>query len=107
MPNREDEVAFYDALADNESAREVMQDDTLRLIARELTDRIKSKASLEVYDLLGRRIAKIIDGELDAGQYTIIWDGKDSNGDAVSSGIYFYRLTTEFGVKQAKMTLLK
>ena len=43
----EDEVAFYDALADNESAREVLQDDTLRLIARELADRIKEKASLD------------------------------------------------------------
>ncbi|MFH1304125.1 MAG: type I restriction endonuclease subunit R [Planctomycetota bacterium] len=43
----EDEVAFYDALADNASAREVIQDDTLRLIARELADRIKSKASLD------------------------------------------------------------
>ena len=43
----EDEVAFYDALADNESAREVIQDDTLRLIARELSDRIKAKASLD------------------------------------------------------------
>lgn len=43
----EDEVAFYDALADNESARDVMQDDTLKLIARELADRIKSKVSLD------------------------------------------------------------
>jgi type I restriction enzyme R subunit len=43
----EDEVAFYDALADNESARDVMQDDTLKLIARELADRIKAKASLD------------------------------------------------------------
>ena len=34
----ESEVAFYDALADNGSAREVMQDDTLKLIARELAD---------------------------------------------------------------------
>lgn len=41
------EVAFYDALADNDSARKVMQDGTLRLIARELADRIKSKASLD------------------------------------------------------------
>ncbi len=43
----EEEVAFYDALADNASAREVMQDDTLKLIARELADRIKAKASLD------------------------------------------------------------
>ena len=39
--------SFYDALADNASAREVMQDDTLKLIARELADRIKAKASLD------------------------------------------------------------
>jgi type I restriction enzyme R subunit len=43
----EEEVAFYDALADNESAREVIQDDTLKVIARELADRIKKKATLD------------------------------------------------------------
>lgn len=43
----EEEVAFYDALADNASAREVMQDDTLKLIARKLADRIKAKVSLD------------------------------------------------------------
>ena len=43
----EDEVAFYDALADNASAREVLQDETLQMIARELSDRIKAKASLD------------------------------------------------------------
>jgi len=43
----EEEVAFYDALADNESARDVMQDDTLKLIARDLADLIKGKASLD------------------------------------------------------------
>jgi type I restriction enzyme R subunit len=43
----EEEVAFYDALADNHSAREVMQDATLKMIARELADRIKAKASLD------------------------------------------------------------
>ena len=40
-------MAFYDALADNESAREVIQDQTLKLIARELSERIKAKASLD------------------------------------------------------------
>jgi len=43
----EAEFAFYDALADNESAREVLQDERLKLIARELSDRIKAKASLD------------------------------------------------------------
>jgi type I restriction enzyme R subunit len=43
----EQEVAFYQALADNESAKDVMQDDTLKLIARELAESIKRKASLD------------------------------------------------------------
>ena len=42
-----DEYAFYSALADNASAREVLQDDMLKGIARELADRIKAKASLD------------------------------------------------------------
>jgi type I restriction enzyme R subunit len=43
----EEEVAFYQALAYNESAKEVMQDDTLKLIARELAESIERKASLD------------------------------------------------------------
>ncbi len=43
----EDEVAFYQALADNKSAREVIKDDTLKNIARELSESIKKKASLD------------------------------------------------------------
>lgn len=43
----EDEVAFYQALADNASAKEVMKDDTLKLIARELAENIKRKTTLD------------------------------------------------------------
>jgi type I restriction enzyme R subunit len=43
----EDEVAFYQALSDNESAREVLNDHTLRRIARELAESIKRKATLD------------------------------------------------------------
>ncbi len=42
-----EEVAFYDALADNESAREAMQSDTLRLMARELTEMVKNMPKLD------------------------------------------------------------
>jgi len=44
---REEELAFYDALADNASAREVLQDETLEQIARELAVRIRDKVSLD------------------------------------------------------------
>jgi type I restriction enzyme R subunit len=42
-----EEVAFYDALAENESAREAMQSDTLRLMARELTEMVKNMPKLD------------------------------------------------------------
>lgn len=42
-----EEVAFYDALAENESAREAMQSDTLRLMARELTEMVKTMPKLD------------------------------------------------------------
>jgi len=43
----DDEVAFYDALADNESAREVMGDDTLRMLAHELVERVKQSVTID------------------------------------------------------------
>ncbi len=67
----------------------------------------KSNVRLEVFDLLGRRIKALADKSLEAGSYNFVWDGKDESDQQVSSGIYFYRLTTDFGVRQEKMTLLK
>jgi type I restriction enzyme R subunit len=43
----EKEIAFYQALADSASAKSVMQDDTLKQIARELAESIKRKATLD------------------------------------------------------------
>lgn len=42
-----EETAFYDALAENKSAREAMQNDTLRLMARELTEMVKNMPKLD------------------------------------------------------------
>ena len=43
----EDEVAFYDALADNESAKEVLGDETLRTIAKELVIKVKKNITID------------------------------------------------------------
>lgn len=43
----DDEVAFYDALADNESAREVMGDEQLRFLAQELVERVKQSVTID------------------------------------------------------------
>lgn len=66
-----------------------------------------SEVRLDIYDIIGRKVASLINQNLEAGTYSLIWDGRDLSGSSVSSGIYFYRLISDFGVRQEKMTLLK
>jgi hypothetical protein len=66
-----------------------------------------SDVRLEIFDILGRRVGVLVDEQLNAGEYDVAWNGTDAHGDAAASGIYFYRLTTKQGTRQAKMTLLR
>jgi hypothetical protein len=47
---------------------------------------------LDVYNVLGQRVRRLVDNQQEAGRYTLIWDGKDEQGTPVSSGMYVYRL---------------
>ncbi|HTY35715.1 MAG TPA: aryl-sulfate sulfotransferase [Bacteroidota bacterium] len=58
--------------------------------------------SLRVYDLLGRLVATLIDGQKSAGTYAVHFDGS-----RLASGIYLYRLTTPHGVFSKTMNLVK
>jgi hypothetical protein len=51
-----------------------------------------SVVSLKVFNLLGQEIATLVEREVGAGRQTAAWDGRDSAGKMISSGIYFYRL---------------
>jgi len=62
---------------------------------------------LQIYDLVGRKIATLISEELAPGKYTVQWDGKNSAGQNVSSGVYLYRLKTPRGEKVRKMILMR
>ncbi len=66
-----------------------------------------SAARLEVYNTLGEKVATLVDGNLDAGQHAVQWDGRDTHGQAVGSGIYFYRLKTNDWAETKKMILLR
>ena len=48
---------------------------------------------VEIFDLSGRRVASLVDHALPAGRYTLHWEGRDRNGAAVGSGLYFVRLS--------------
>ena len=64
-------------------------------------------ARLAVYDLLGRRIRMLTEGVRSAGEYEVVWDGRDDFGQQVASGVYFYRLEMHGFSQTRKLTLTR
>jgi hypothetical protein len=63
--------------------------------------------SLNIYDLLGRRIRTLVSENLSPGYKSVFWDGKNDSGKEVSSGIYFYQLRVGDFSEAKKLVLLK
>jgi hypothetical protein len=64
-------------------------------------------ASLKIYNIVGQEVANLVTGSLPAGAFRTTWDGKNMNGETVSSGVYLYRLQVGDYVEARKMLLLK
>jgi hypothetical protein len=64
-------------------------------------------ATLSVYDVKGQLVRTLVSGRLNSGFRQCQWDGKDDGGTQVSTGVYFYRLTTGTRTLTKKMVLLK
>jgi hypothetical protein len=62
---------------------------------------------LKVFDITGRLVTTLASGEVTAGNHKVSWDGKDSGGNAVSPGIYLYRLATPDRTVTRKMALMR
>jgi hypothetical protein len=63
--------------------------------------------TLKIYNIRGQLVKTLVDEQKPGGDYSILWDGKDESGKAVSSGIYFYKLTAGSSSEVKKMVLLK
>ena len=61
-----------------------------------------SQVSLEVYNIAGQLVDVLTDGFYGAGRYSVNWNASDQ-----TSGVYFYQVTTEFGIDTKRMVLLK
>ncbi len=66
-----------------------------------------SKAKIEIFNVLGQHIVTLLDGWLTQGSYRITWDGSDGNGNEVSTGVYFCKLSVNGFTQARKMLLLK
>ena len=73
-----------------------------------LMDGLSQNVSIDIYNLLGQHVKSLIKNVDHIGQYTIQWNGQDSFGQQMSSGVYFVQLATKTGIiKNKKMMLLK
>ena len=66
-----------------------------------------ARVRLTIYNVLGQKVATLVDEHQSAGYQTVSWDGKDAKGDGVSSGVYFYRLDADSFSEVKKMLLVK
>ena len=67
-----------------------------------------SHVTLKIYDALGREVKTLVEDEEESpGTHSVVWNGTDRQGDRVSSGVYFYQLTTDEGTQTKKAVYLK
>lgn len=67
----------------------------------------KTKVTIKIYNILGQLVKTLVDEVQGSGVHQIAWEGKNSSGQKVSSGIYFYRIQTENFVEIKKMVFIK
>lgn len=65
------------------------------------------QAELNVFDVRGHHVRRLVDGALHAGDHSVVWNGRNDNGTPVPSGIYFYKLTSGDYEGLQRMVLLK
>lgn len=68
---------------------------------------IQRKVKLTIYNLLGEEVNVLVNEIQDAGSYSIKWDGNDTHGNKVPTGIYLYILEAGYWKLSKKMMLLQ
>lgn len=76
-------------------------------IAFTIPDGEPSGYALSVYDPRGRLVRRLGQGTLAPGRHETVWDGRDDRGEAVSAGVYLYRLDHDGRKLTGKMVLVK
>ena len=60
-----------------------------------------------IYNLLGQQVKVLANDFMNAGRHLIDWNGLDTHGNSVASGVYFYELRAGNFVSKKKMLLLR
>jgi hypothetical protein len=65
------------------------------------------QVTLYVLNILGQRVSTLVDGFVEAGHHSVVWEGTNESGQTVASGVYFYRIEAGSFQTTRKMMLLK
>jgi hypothetical protein len=68
---------------------------------------VAEHVTLKIYTMVGEEVTTLVDGIQDAGLKFATWDGRDSKGNQVATGMYMYRIKTSSSVEVRKMILMK
>ncbi len=63
--------------------------------------------TVTIFNILGQRIATLVDGNMSAGSHVVTWNARNEHGEIMPTGVYFYRLSTPSFTAVKKMLLLK
>ncbi|MDZ7362985.1 MAG: T9SS type A sorting domain-containing protein [candidate division KSB1 bacterium] len=74
-------------------------------IKYELPQQVEVK--LVIFDLMGRRVRTLVDQRQQSGRYAITWDGRNEQGEVVTSGVYLYQLHAGNFVQTRRMALVR
>jgi L-ascorbate metabolism protein UlaG (beta-lactamase superfamily) len=66
-----------------------------------------ARVSLKIYNVLGKEIRTLGNGDQPQGDHRVFWDGRDERGQPVTSGVYLYKIEVAGFVQVKKMVLVK
>ena len=66
-----------------------------------------AKVRIVVYNVRGQKIITLVDELKESGDYTVNWNGTNTSGQRVSSGVYFYRMSAGDFSAMRKMVIVK
>ncbi|HPL23479.1 MAG TPA: carboxypeptidase regulatory-like domain-containing protein [Candidatus Cloacimonadota bacterium] len=67
----------------------------------------KGHVKVDIYNVKGQLVKTLVNGNMNAGKHNIVWNGRDNAGNAVSSGVYFYKMNAGKYSSTKKMIMMK
>ncbi|MEF8866386.1 MAG: T9SS type A sorting domain-containing protein [Salinibacter sp.] len=67
----------------------------------------QARVTVAVYDMMGRKVATLVDGVKGVGTHTLRWNGESDRGQALSSGVYLLRMRADGQSETRRMTIVR